>query len=197
MNLATVARVKLHLGIEGVQHDELLLRLLEAVSFEVAREMDREVQVMQRIEFYDIDRFQQLFRVRAWPIASVAEVSYDAQGEFSPSGTEVLTQFDEWHLLQNGRMGEIQIKTVFHNPISGGLRVTYTGGMATTTNEFMAAYPDITQAVIRQVAYEHQNRHQIGQESFGVGGTSVVLAPNSGLLDSVRTTLNRYRRLTA
>lgn len=194
MDLATVARVKTFLAIESDEHDELLKRLVEAVSAEAAREMDRETKVQSRTEYFDVERLQQHFVLRAYPVVSVSEVAYDADGIFtSPT---LFTQGADWQLLRGGVSGELRFLVPFPYAAPGALRVTYLAGMASATDTFMATYPDIAHAVIQQVAFLHQTRHQIGQESVGAQGTSVSTHLPGGLLPAVRNTLSRHRRVT-
>lgn len=59
------------------------------------------------------------------------------------------------------------------------LKVTYTGGMATTTATFMTAYPDLSHAVAEQVAYDYRMRDAIGTRGReGKGSASKAFSDN-------------------
>jgi hypothetical protein len=74
------------------------------------------------------------------------------------------------------------------------LKVVYTGGMASSTANFITAYPDIAGAVDQQVAYLYHQRNNLGTSSVS-GDAGSVSAGADSWLPSVLDTLRRYRRL--
>jgi len=75
------------------------------------------------------------------------------------------------------------------------LKVVYTGGMAATTEKFMLAYPDIAQAIARQVAYLFNTRHTIGATSIDVGATTgASWQGDVEWLPGVKAVLDGHRR---
>ena len=192
MDLTTVARVKVFAEIGTTRYDEQLKRLVESISASVESELYRTTQQASRVEFINTETRLRRYTLRAWPVQSVASITYDTEGVHGPSA-EVLSDPDDYQLVEGGLFGEIHLA---FRPIEypNTLRVTYTGGMAANTKDFMAAFPDLSQAVVEQVVFQHQSRNRLGLESASTGGSSVTVDATTGFLPSLMRTVQRHRR---
>jgi len=74
------------------------------------------------------------------------------------------------------------------------ISVTYVGGMAEDTADFISKYPDIELEVLTQINFEIKRVNDIAMKSVSNGQCSSSLNPY-GFLDSLVTVLNRYKVL--
>lgn len=193
MNLTTVARVKILLNMETTEYDEALSMLVGSCSREAEIEMGREAEVASRTKYFDTDSLTYVYRLDAWPVTSVTSIKYDADSTFTGS-EETFANGDEYALIRNGEMGEIYIyPRLGKHPSS--LQVIYTAGMASNTDAFIAAFPDISAAVTEQVAYEFQQRNQLGLNSIASASASVSTFAPLNLLPKVKRIYSRYQRV--
>jgi len=73
------------------------------------------------------------------------------------------------------------------------LKVTYTGGLAANAADVISNYPDISNAIAYQVAFEYESRNRLGQSSVqGPDGNVAVFAPHDWL-PMVKDVIARYR----
>lgn len=204
MDLTTVARVAQRVNPAGplpVSHDEVAIyqNLIVEVSEGVRRYLDRETEVATRTEYLDVNEWQCLFYLKAWPITVVTGVWFDPDQGFTTD--TALASTDDFLNAARGRMGEFELKAPL---VSGGrasraLKITYTGGMATSTEAFIASYPDIAAAVDQQVAHMWRTRNNAGLNSINSDAGVLVhpFSPIHEFLLSVKSVLNRHRRRRA
>lgn len=193
MNLTTLARVKRLAGIDTTRDDELIVETIEAVSALASRFMDREVQTATRTEYQSTYARQTVLGLKAWPVSSITSILYDPDGEFDGS-EETLGAADEYQLVRNGETGMIRLR-IGVGDYAQSLKITYVGGMASTTDAFCVAYPDVANAVTRQVVHEMQFRGAIGATSFGSGNAgSFSKTEGEELILSTRSVLARHQR---
>ena len=162
---------------------------IASVSVNVEKYLNRAVQVLARTEKFTPDNglgTKSVF-VSAFPISSVTSVS--VYGEALAS--------DEFNY--DSATGEIsfaerveRIEPLFERSIA----VTYTGGMALDTDSFDATYTDIEIEILNQVNFELKRIGDIAMKSVANGQTSSQLN-EYGLMGSLTTVLDRYRRVTA
>lgn len=193
MNLTTVARVKILLNMETTEYDEAINMLIESCSREAEIEMGREALTTSRTKYFDTDALTCVYHLDAWPVTSVTSIKYDADSTFTGS-EETFANGDEYALIRNGEMGEVYIYPRLGNHPSS-LQVIYTGGMAATTDAFITAFPDISTAVTEQVAYEFQQRNQLGLNSVSSASASVSTYAPLNLLPKVKRIYSRHQRV--
>jgi hypothetical protein len=203
VNLSTVERIKAALGTNPTSAiDDQLTPLLRSVSARAKQYLNREVEIIERVETVDLEEGQTMVALRAWPIdmGEAFEVFNDASREF---GDETLVEPEGYYVDED--RGLLFLDPFV--PVTGRrvLRVVYTGGMGAvdgtdgeTSEEFIAAYPDIAQAVDTQCAEMHRRRDRLGatSTSFQGGGTSyegpVKLLPLvTSMLDPHRRAIGR------
>lgn len=141
MNLTSLARVKIALGISSSDEDGVLLRLVSTCSARIASWLKRDgaLQLMSRTEYLNPTSHQTSFNLKAYPIASVTSVYTDFTGRFD--GDEVLVPSTDYIISSDER--QIVFTNGFQNyagehNFSGfpvfpkSIRVIYIGGLAST-----------------------------------------------------------------
>lgn len=194
MNLTTIEHVKRYLtdaipaaGARSAGDDALLGTLITWVSSSAENYMDRAVEQTARTEYFDVEPYQRVVVVRAYPIASVSSIINDSARVFT-SGTIASTDYDA-HATQP--------LIRFDSDLSIGmkaLKVTYTGGLGTTVDGICDAYPDLCQAVTTQVAHEWRRRAALGEDASTLAQGSITPGGPVNWLPMARATLDRYRR---
>lgn len=175
-----------------------LLVLVESVSAACERYLDRYVQSgISRTEYLNVEGGQTLFTLRAYPVASVTGVWFDLNQTFAASTQLSSTDYfspiiDERGLL---RLRYTLLDDWYQIPAPATLKVTYTGGMAASTQAFIATYPDLASAIDRQVIYEFKRKNDPGSLSISSEAGSVAI-PEVHLLRSTIEALDRHRRTT-
>ena len=74
------------------------------------------------------------------------------------------------------------------------LKVTYTGGMASSAANFITSFPDIADAISIQVAYEYESRNRLGQTSVTGQDGSITLFDPMTWVPPCRQALKKYKR---
>lgn len=181
--------VKKYAGNSSTWDDEdnLIDQLINVVSNLFEKYLDRTLLTGSQTEYFDVYPGQDVFYLKAWPVSAVSSVTNDLDWTAS---TEVDSSL--YKLFDSRRL-------VFQSPdiITNGRRalcVSYTGGMAATTDAFVAAYPDISGAANMQVWHW---RNRVGEEDATAvnigGGQSLTIAPPADLLPAVKRILNPHR----
>lgn len=193
VNCTTVARVKRRLGFlpTDTEHDDLIAAWITSVSGQVEAHLGRKIETKSRSEILSPRPGSTIVFLSAFPIVSVATVEDDPQGIFGGVGTQITSSF--WGVDPEG--GVLNLTSW---PPSGGprsLRITYVGGMATTTDQFVQLWPVIADAVDAQVAHQYRRRHTDGFTSAGgqtqVGTSGEVMGLTAGVVEM----LAPYRRI--
>jgi hypothetical protein len=197
MDLTTLANVKALLQGDtplGPEADDLLSRLITAVSKRAEAFCNREFEKKERVEFHD-GGGRHLY-LRALPVAEIASITYSDTWDwagasplsvtsyaFEPATGMVLYRGGEWPY------GE------------GAVRVTYTGGFDPFLEEgaeppegYTPIPEDLQQAVCTQVAYEYRRRNDPGLQAVAFPDGSLQKMDVGEFLSMVKTTLLRYRR---
>lgn len=202
MNLSTVDRVLAVLsatGDAGTKHSDArraeIAAVLATVSGAVERYLDRGVVQTSRTEYHDVEPGRTIFRLGAWPVASVTGVYFDPDQSWG--STTALDATDYYSPVYDAA-GLLRMKSVLsHREVyPRSLKVVYTGGMATDTASFVAAYPDIAGAVDTQVSHEWQRRNALGVSSVNYPDGTTASLSFERWIPSVKQVLDYYRRVS-
>lgn len=197
MNLSTVERAKLLVAATGDMSETTraeLAAVLATVSGAVETYLDRYALRKARTEYLDVDPGQCVFRLRAYPVTTLTGVWFDLDQAFAASSA--LTSTDYWNPLLDAA-GVFETKY----PLTNGraprsLKITYTGGMATDADAFVAAYPDLAGAVDIQVAHEWQRRGALGVSAINYPDGITASMTAERWIPAVKQVLDHYRRVT-
>ena len=197
MDLATLAHVKALLQGDtplGPEADELLSRLITAVSKRADALCNREFEKKERVEFHDGGG--KYLYLRALPVAEIASIICSDTWDWaasSPLSTSIYA-FDGATGMVLYRGGDWPYGEV-------AVRVTYTGGFdplpvegAEPPEGYTPIPEDLQQAVCTQVAYEYRRRNDPGLQAVAFPDGSIQKMDVGEFLSGVRNTLLRYRR---
>jgi hypothetical protein len=185
LDMTTLTRVKAILA-EGVDSrgDTLLAQLITEVSAVAESFMRRQALSASTTEYFDVGPIMTRFQVRGYPITSVTTIHNDPDRAY---GSSTLVSSDDYAAYSD--IGQI----AFDYAMSVGnraLKIVYIGGMATSTANFITAFPDITRAIEAQVVHEFRRRKD-PQDGTSVG----QFLPGGGMtfLAYTETILSRHR----
>ena len=194
MDLTTLARVRTLLKDTSTQNDTLIDQLIDAVSPQLERILNRHAMETDRTEQYDVAPGQEVFLLRGFPVlASPAAVVKNSLSRDFTAASAIDTASYYIDLTR----GILHIDLVGLEPGPGTLQVAYTGGLATTTANIITLWPDIAAACELQVAYLIQRKDELGLASFSAEGGSVAQALPTKILEGARELLQPYRRMVA
>jgi hypothetical protein len=191
VDLTTTARVKTLRGITTATDDTLIGMLVTAISAQVEDFLDRHAEATARTVYFDVRDEQFVFSLKGYPVSAVASVYNDSDWDFASTdlvdsdyytvlGTDGLLRFDPAYILIRGPRA---------------LKVTYTGGMATSVTNFYAAYPQIELAAQMQTLFVYDRRKFLADTTSAVSGSSVSFQ-TPDLLPEVRRLLMPHRRVS-
>lgn len=199
--MTTSTRVKEALGITDSGSDTLIAQLITAASNEVERVMDRHVLTTARTEVYPVRSVKRLVLLRAYPVTSVSSIKISATYDFTDS--TALTANEDYILdTANGVLRFLVDVDPREHPTSGQplsplfVQIIYTGGMAADASAFIAAYPEVSQAVDMQCVHWFKRRSSPGQTSTTLGDSSAQFEGELGLLSMVKASARRFKRMT-
>lgn len=179
-DLTTLATVRAYLpGIDALdtQFDDLLTRLITAVSTQFATEVGRVLASATATEVYSGHGGQRLTTKR-WPITAVTSVYVD--GELVPErpavGESGWVIDEETSICLDGSFWSRGLQNV---------EVEYTAGYVTIPG-------DVEQAVVKMVCLQFTDRNRIGQASRSMTGESVSYA-DAPVIALWRNTVDAYR----
>jgi hypothetical protein len=196
LQLTTLQRVKLYAegfgGKSWAAADGLIGQLIASASAAIDAYLGRRLLKVARTEDFDLDVAQRIVWLPAFPIdtGTPPVVRVDSARAFG-DGTIVASA----GYAVNARLGCIQFDTYTPVPGPGVCRVTWTGGLAATTDALVADYPDLAQACEQQVLYEVQRRTNPGGTVQQAGGASATYEGPVKLLPRVVELLAPYRRV--
>lgn len=197
MDLTTIDRVKTMLAQDtgGTWGDETFAgELIDEVSALAAKLLDRKVLTQSYTEQLDVSGKQVLFELAAWPVTSITSVKLARDHDFAS-----VDALDADRYVTDNDLGLL----VFLSPPVGftrlaayfrALQVVYTGGMAADTTSFMTAYPDIAEAVTRQVVYAYKRRLEPGATSEAMRDGGIAHDGAYRWLPDVLATFGLHRR---
>lgn len=138
MNLTSLNRVKNALGVTSTDSDAVLSRLVSAASNRIAFYLRREdgIQYGTHTEYFSPARGQSVFRLKAYPVASVTSVYTDSTGLYT--GSQALVTSTDYLISEDTKTLRFATTASINNPLLnafGGvypksLKVTYIGGLA-------------------------------------------------------------------
>ena len=162
LNLTTLARVKAQGEITGDRGDSMLSDMIASVS----------------------DRFQQ-YCSRGFLIEEMTELRILRGELFLPLFRAPVVSVSQVRIAESGRRSDLIATTDFEITADGnGIRVfgysrgtlaeaTYTGGIAATTDEFIAAYPALAEAATIQVVNLWQRRKSPDKTGLTMGNGDI------------------------
>lgn len=184
MNLTTLDKVLLYMSNDGTKRS-LVEALIPEVSRRAETYMHRNVEAIERTEFFDIARDVSSVQLSAWPTTTIAVYNDTAR-----SFTSAISSND-YVVTTYGRV-KFDYRLL---PGNQALKVVHTSGMASTTSAFIDAYPDIAGAIAKQVAYEALRDKNLGSDAFSFAGGGAIGVTNSiDWLPMVKDILDQYAR---
>ncbi len=190
MNLTTVERVKVRVGIDDtdLQYDAMISSFVARVSSEAERVMNRSAQTVARTTTFDLGRGQDSLSLPAFPVSSVTDLRLDSSRSF---GSETVVDSTTYYTeTATGILFMDVLPSIYGNGVA---RVTYTGGMGASTEAFVAAYPDVAEAVTQRVAQLWQRRDEIGLTGVSGSQGSISRISDDWASDALEVLL-RHRR---
>jgi hypothetical protein len=130
--------------------------------------------------------------MRAFPVTTLTSVYLDVDQAF---GADTALTSDDYFNPTLSNDGIFALKlwpAVGEVDAPSALKVTYTGGMGTTTANFISGYPDIAHAIDLQCAHIYHTRNYAGTLSQS-GDSGSVSIQTVDWLPEVKATLDRYR----
>ena len=199
MDLTTLARVKQLIELDGqvlaagTTHpiNVWIGRQITFWSEQAERYLNRTVAVGTYTAYEDVERGQQVFDLKAFPVSGISEIRHDLDRDW----TGATISSDEYSLVTGN--GEILFDDYPLSVGRGVLRIIYRGGMATgdSASAFASAYPDIADAIDTQVAYAFERKSSLGRQSVRDGSANVTYFQGSiDWLPMVVQVLDRHRR---
>lgn len=179
MKLASLSDLKVFLENPKSEHDPLLAILLDAVSVRIERFLNRNLEKLQRVEYFNPGKRR--YFLSSFPVDLTAAFTVVCDSVTKVKDT------DYWVWSDSG-MIEFSSTPAASNPQS--IVVTYTAGYAIT-----ADIPDAIQlATIMQTAFVFRRRKDIGLSSVSMPDGSVSVNNPTKLLPEVVDILRMYRR---
>ena len=192
MNLTTLAAVRAFLAIDAADtsQDALLTSLIVSASDACERYMDRFTEECGRIEEYEVGRGQEIVLLRAFPVVSVLSMKYASD----TNDWGAVTALTDSEFRVDLKLGLARIKrSTGYDP--GYLRAHYVGGMGASVADFATEYPELSQSVARQVAYEFRRR-DIPAGDVSIQGGTTTFQGQMTLLHDVQRVWDAHRRFT-
>lgn len=123
MLLTSLRRIRLSLGLtDKTENNRRLTRWIASISNRIESFLNRELQLMERTEYFDTLTLQTTYYPKAYPITEIESIYSDSEGLYTSPSEE-----NDWY---TGRHAD---SVVLDSPVveaKKGLRVIYTGGIA-------------------------------------------------------------------
>lgn len=188
MDLTTQARVKALMQLGGVklggELDSGIALLITSYSASVEKHLNRWTEKAARTETFDLDPYA----TRLWLPAFPVDTGEDFMVEHDD---DELTEDDDYKL--DATRGVLTLDRRF-TPGAQIISVTYTAGMAEDTDAFVAAYPDVAQALDEQIVHFLQRRDSMGSTSVSIEGGSIAFQGAVDWLPHVKNKLEPHAR---
>lgn len=192
VEITTLATIKSILGITSATNDVIISRFVTQVSALIGTFIGRHVEQKDRTEFFRVERDQQLFFLKGYPVdtGQTFEVRNDFSRKF-PTGS--IIDADNYAVDDEDGILEIDRVTLESGPRS--LRVQYTGGLATTTAGVTTAFPDLALAAEIQAKWLFKRKDDDGLTAVSAEGGSITAFPDLTLVPEVKRILESHRRI--
>lgn len=191
--LTTEARVLTILGEGlGAKEQALIAMLISSVSARIESALGRGTLTQARTEYIDVAYGQRILQLTSYPITTVSSVYNDSAREY---GSSSLVDDDDYAVVDT--LGQV---IVDYDLIPGArsAKVTYTGGLATTTDNLISSYPDIAMAAEYQIVHEFRRRRDsLDGSSVSLPSGGVAFVGELKTLKIVEQMIDRYRRWAA
>lgn len=217
MDLTTVDRVYKFDNALPDSKDRLLLQMIvTGLSGLVQTYLGREIQFRQRIDTFDVSEFSDnLFKLRAFPIDLTDPIfpahnatAYDVEIGLAAAIGDAVAEIPNDFYFRNAGVdipqSDLQINKstgmiscaplVLKEGGLGQVEVQYWGGMAQTTEDFIAKFPDLEYGFLLQVLFEYKRKKNLSMVSVGAGGNSAETYIPFKLRDEFIRQLRPYRR---
>lgn len=198
LDLTTVANIKiLNPAITGSTKDAQIGRLITGVSRRFEIWLGCEFLKAARVEVFSVRAAETVFHLKAFPVDTTVDVL--VRNEFSGVWANVADMSSVNYYVDDLR-GRILFRDQYTALITGPgtLRISYTGGLATSTAAIPAAYFDLQMACEMQVLHDLQRAPNFGssQRTVGGGGQSFDHDEkyDSPFIPDVVDALEQYRR---
>lgn len=212
MNLTTLERViTLDTQLPDQKDHAMINMIISAVSAKIQTYLGRTIQKGTYTEYFDIAKFSETtYRLKAYPVLRDAEISVGVPNPLQVKNySEVLdpTQYalnykDGRFSLSKDSLGFDPFTQQSNSALSSAylvnagleaLEITYYGGMALDTADFIAKYPDIEYEVILQVLFDYKRKKNMTMETVGAGGNSSEAYIPFELRPELKRALRVYR----
>ena len=193
MNLTTKAAVRDYKGwSSNTDRDTWIDSRIEAWSQRFEKATGRTALKASKTEYFTVEsNTGQSFGVKGIPVDTSATITIanDVDRSFA-SSSEISS--DYWHM--DGDTGVLVIDNWHLDTGYKVLKVTYTGGMATTASNFISSFPDVSDAIAIQVAFEYESRNRLGQGSVTGADGSVSMFDPMEIVPPLKAAIKHYKR---
>jgi len=189
MDLTTVSRIKtLDKSYENGSRDAKLAMVITGVSAKIESYLDRTIEIGSYIEFFNVLSSKSRYHVPAYPVTDVSYI-YNLSEREDTTPYEIDLDLVSW---EDNSLGYISINDSYIYSGFGSVKISYTGGMATDTADFISKYPDIAYQVDAQVLFEMQALNNLQDKIVAVEDQTITKNPY-GLLPGVTQALNKHK----
>ena len=192
LDLVTLATVRELRGwsVDATQ-DGILSDMISGVSARFEGELGgRLLSLEARTIQLDVEPNQRELSLPAWPVAASPAAQFRTSADRDFSGAVIATS--DYYLQES--QGRVSFDVGLDRG-RGTLQVIFTGGIAATAADVETNYPDISDAIRKQVVYEFERKDNLGQSSNTVGQVSRAWTGVVDWLPEVVGVINHYRRL--
>jgi len=202
--LTTAARVRAMLGKTSNVDDTIIGLLIDMVSSEFEALASRKILRAIQTEYLDVSNHQGFFFLSAWPVAGTpAMLVYHDTANPRAYGSDTLIDSD--YVIQYNNEGKIYIEKDLQ-AAPRGLKIVYTGGLATVTTPttptppdgevaLTTTYSDLCSATEIIVGFLYTKRQSIGLVSQAVGGATVSFYANRQSMPlEIQLAFDRFRK---
>ena len=193
VNLTTRAIVKALVdgSVDTTAQDALIDQMISEVSSEMTRYLGFHTVRGSRTEQYNVPINRKMLTLDSRPVVSLSSIKYSD----TIAGLATADEMDTDYYVLRKQAGWIQFCTAlwFTN---GFFSVTYDDGLGLTAGDIVANYPEISGACARQVKYYLQRTDGLGGSVTSIAGASSSYTYEYGLMQSVKSVLDAYRRST-
>lgn len=178
-------------------HVALLRQLIPALSKQVEDYLGRQVQIANITQYFDVRHHQRVFPLKAWPVTAVTGVWFSRDQTFDDDTLLDEDLYLDATLDESGFLETVSDLITGNGAASKALKITYRGGMAVNTTDFVIRYPDIAVAVEKEVVRAWSRRNQQGVQSVSSNEGGTIVMPSGPLYEFTLETLSilkRYRR---
>jgi len=194
VRVTTTAKVQeiLQLATLVQAQTSLIESLIAGVGAAFEREMDRYLEQAARTETFDVRDDQSRWSLRGFPVTAIASVKFDQTAQWT--GDEVTHSARLYRLALNDAEEHL---LYVESPSAVGpkvMRVTYTGGLATSTAALISAFPDLAKAAALEVSNLYQRRSSLSIQAMGTVGADNQLFLSLAMLPLTREVVGRLKR---